>query len=132
MKDNIVQAVASFMNSKDGGTVLLGVKNDGAVVGLADDFKAANSQRQDSDSYERFLRDILNIGLSLKGALTLFYTISFAALGGKDVCRIDVKPANEPVFVRNGPHYDFYIRDGNGKRKLNMLDAFAYRKQHWG
>jgi Schlafen, AlbA_2 len=132
MKDNIVQAVAAFMNSRDGGILLIGVRNDRTVVGLADDYKAANEQRHDRDSYQLFLQGILNNGLSLKGAQTLFYSISFGTLGGKDVCRVDVKPADEPVFVKNGPLYDFYIRDGNGKRKLNMLDAFAYRKLRWG
>ncbi|GAC1381026.1 MAG: hypothetical protein NVSMB33_07490 [Ktedonobacteraceae bacterium] len=127
MKDNIVQAVAAFLNSREGGSVLIGVKNDRKIVGLADDYKVANPQKQDKDGYQLFLSRTLSADLGAE--YTVFYNISFHTIQGKDVCCIDVQPCNEPVFVRNN---EFYVRSGNGKSKLNMKQASAYIKQRWG
>ncbi|MDP9353193.1 MAG: ATP-binding protein, partial [Chloroflexota bacterium] len=127
MRENVVQAVASFMNSSDGGTVLIGVRNgDGVVIGLADDYYAANPQRPGRDSYELFLRSLL--GDSCGADCTLFYDISFHQVDGQDLCRISVRPAPKPVYLRG----ELYIRNGNQKRKLTPHEAFEYRMQRWG
>ena len=43
MKENIVHAVAgSFLNSKNGGTLLIGVDQNKNIVGLENDYKEAN------------------------------------------------------------------------------------------
>ena len=44
------------------------------------------------------------------------------------MCRIDVTPASEAVYVKGG---DFYIREGNRKRKLTAQEAVAYLRQRW-
>jgi Putative DNA-binding domain len=128
MKDKIVQAVAAFLN-KEGGIVLIGVEDNGTIVGLEDDYKAANPQlnKQNRDGYQLFLINTLSDNLGKE--FTDFYKISFHTIRGKEVCCIDVQPSNEPVFVRNN---SFYVRNGNSKLTLNMKEARAYIKQHWG
>ncbi len=64
MRDNIIQEVAAFLNSKNGGIVLIGVEDDGTVVGLNEDYKAANPQKQNRDGYQLFLLDTLKNNLS--------------------------------------------------------------------
>lgn len=127
MKMKIVEEVAAFLN-KDGGKLLIGVADDGSVVGLVEDYAAANPQlkKQNRDGYKLFLRSILNDNLGAEFAY--LYTISFHILRGKDVCCIDVQSAPEPVFVQN----ELHVRNGNGKQKLNTKEAMAYQKQHWG
>ncbi len=53
---------------------------------------------------------------------------NIGTIQGKEICRIDLRPADEAVFLRNG---DFYIRDGNRKRKLTAHEASIYQKQRW-
>jgi Putative DNA-binding domain len=128
MKDKVVQAVAAFLN-KEGGKVLIGVDNNGKVVGLEDDYRAAHSQpgKQNCDGYELFLSETLSADLGKE--LTAFYKISFHSLEGKDVCCIDVQPSDEPVYVKNNK---FFVRNGNGKLDMNVKEAIAYIKRHWG
>lgn len=127
MRENIVQAVAAFLNSAEGGVVVVGVENGtNKVVGLADDYKAANPQKQDRDGYELWLRDV--IGASLGQAAGVNVTVAFHSIGGQDVCRITVRPAPAPVYL-NG---DLYVRIGNAKKKLSAQQAMAYVKQRWG
>lgn len=125
MRDNVVQGVAAFMNSYKGGTLLIGVDNSGLVVGLDADFRAVNPQRPGRDTYERFLRNTFTDNLG--GNCSPLINISFDYVDGKDVCRIDVRPAPKEVYL-NG---DFYIRDGNGKRKLPAQDAHEYINERW-
>ena len=126
MRDNVVQEVVAFLNSCEGGTVLIGVEDDGTVVGLGDDYKAANGQKQNRDGYSLFLLDILRNNLDSTG--TPAYKISFGSIQEKDVCRIDVEPAAEPVYTKHG---DFYVREGNRKRRLSAQETVGYTKQRW-
>ena len=127
MRDNVIQEVAAFLNSRHGGIVLIGVEDDGTVLGLNEDFKAANPQKQNRDGYQLFLLDTLKNNLS--DNWSQFYKISFGMLQGKDVCRLDIAPATEPVYMKGG---DFYIREGNRKRRLTPQETVAYIKQRWG
>jgi Schlafen, AlbA_2 len=127
MRENVVQAVAAYLNSYEGGAVIIGVENGtNRVVGLADDYAAANPQKRDRDGYELWLRDTL--GSSLGQAIGVYYSVSFHGVGGAEVCRIQVRPADTPVYY-NG---DLYVRIGNGKKKLSAQQAMEYVKQRWG
>ncbi|MBC8230763.1 putative DNA binding domain-containing protein [bacterium] len=126
MRDNITQGVAAFINSTEGGALLIGVDDDCSIVGLEDDYTAVESKKPGRDSYQLFLRNVLSD--SLGGDSTSFYTISFHRLEGKDVCRISVKPAKKPMFLKG----ELYIRGGNQKRKLTPQEAIEYVKQRWG
>src|SRR6266566_4557417 len=126
MRDNIVQEVAAFLNSKEGGIVLIGVEDNGKIVGLSDDYKAANPQKQNRDGFQLFLLDTLKNNLA--DNWSQFYKISFGAIQGKDMCRIDILPATDPVYTKSG---DFYIREGNRKRKLTPKETVEYLKQRW-
>jgi len=127
MVQNVIQEVAAFLNSREGGTVLVGVEDDRTIVGLADDYRVANIQKQNRDRYQLFLLD--NLKNNLESNCSLLYKISFGTIQGKDVCRIDVTPASEAVYVKGG---DFYIREGNRKRKLTARETVTYIKQRWG
>ncbi|MBA2678735.1 MAG: ATP-binding protein [Ktedonobacteraceae bacterium] len=126
MKDNIVQEVAAFLNSRKGGVVLIGVEDDGTVVGLDDDYKAANPQKQNRDGYHLFLNDALRSNLA--DNWHLFCTISFGMNKGKELCIIKVDPANEPMYTKIG---DFYLRIGPQKQKLPPRQVVNYIKERW-
>jgi hypothetical protein len=126
MKDNVIQEVAAFLNSRVGGIVLIGVEDDKTVVGLKDDFKAANQQKQNRDGYQLFLLD--NLKNNLVSNCSLLYKISFGTLQGKDVCKIDIAPSIQPVYTKGG---DFYIREGNRKRNLKAQETVEYIRQRF-
>ncbi|NJM05276.1 ATP-binding protein [Candidatus Gracilibacteria bacterium] len=126
MRDNIVQAVAAFLNSAEGGVVLIGVENaTNRIVGLRDDYAAANDQKRDRDGYELALRDA--IGSMLGQTVGTLLTFAFHIIDGADICRISVRPAPAPVYL-NG---DLYVRIGNAKKKLSAQQAVGYIAQRW-
>ena len=125
MRDNIVQGVAAFMNSRDGGMLIIGVDKHGNVVGIADDIANADPGKPNHDGYELFIRN--SIGSAVGPSVTLNYDISFHTIGTHQVCRIAVQPAEKPVYVQG----DLYVRDGNSKKKLNAQQALEYIRQRW-
>jgi len=106
--------------------VILGVENaTNKVIGLGDDYNAANPQKQDRDGYELWLRDV--IGNALGQTVGTLFSVAFHRIGGEDVCRIAVRPAPAPVYV-NG---ELYVHIGNAKKKLSAQQAVGYIGSRW-
>lgn len=126
----VVKTVAGFMNA-DGGTLLIGVDDSGAAVGLADDLKLV--QKQDHDGYALWLARLLIDCMGKPGALNA--KISFDKVDGQDVCRVDVRRSRKQVFV-NAPKSknrdEFYVRMNNQTQQLSMEEMLEYVKSHWG
>jgi hypothetical protein len=113
-----------------GGTLLLGVADDGSVHGLADDYAVV--PRGDRDGFELWLRTLL--AERLGRAVTADIGVSFTAFDGRDVCRVDVAPASRPVFVGasgGARTADFHLRVGNTTRRLLTDEVLDYRARRW-
>jgi predicted HTH transcriptional regulator len=121
----IVKTVAGFMNT-DGGTLLIGVADDGTVLGLDDDLRTL--KRGDLDGYEQFLTQLFDSHLS--GAALAFVHVGFSDVDGKVVCRIDVSPAPRPVFAKpvgGKEPTDFWVRANNTTRQLTGPEMVEYQ-----
>ena len=60
--------------------------------------------------------------------------VAFEPVEGIEVCRVDVEPAPEAVFLDEpggGREADMYVRMGNSTRKLLTDEAIDYAKHHW-
>jgi ATP-dependent Lon protease len=126
---SVVKTIAGFANSH-GGTLLIGVNDDGESVGLKDDFRLANQKRQDADGYENWLTTMLAEALGT--VATSYLTVTFTATEGNEVCRVDVKCASSPIFIRGQKtDGDFYVRLNNSTRLLTTADALDYVRSHW-
>lgn len=125
----IAKTVAGFLNAA-GGTLIIGVDDDGTPIGLSHDLSLM--KEPDLDRYELWLNDFLEVTLG-KPALT-FLSTRFAPVGDERVVVIDVEPASVPIFVdepKGQRTADFYVRMGNSTRKL-LTDEFAtYRQSRW-
>lgn len=124
---SIIKTVAGFLNAH-GGTLLVGVADDGTVRGLTEDFIATGNKGR--DGYENVLTSLLESSIG-RSAVTLVH-ISFESLSEGDVCRLDVHPSGEPVYVRNSKgDADLYVRINNSSRLLNTADAISYIKKNF-
>jgi hypothetical protein len=129
MEDEILVTVAGFLNAA-GGTLLIGVEDDGTIHGLADDYAVV--PRQDRDGFELWLRTLL--GERLGRAVTADVGVAFEAIEGQDVCRVDVAPAARPVFLGAGGGAraaDFHLRVGNATRRLLTDEVLDYQRRRW-
>ena len=124
----IAKTVVGFMNAGEGGTLLIGVDDSGAIIGLQHDYKTL-SKRQNSDGYENFLRTLFV--KTCGNESSPLFQITFHQVEGKEVCQIDVKPSPKPIFVKDEGREHFYLRAGNSTRTLSMSEALEYSKHRW-
>ena len=129
MEWSVIKTLAGFMNAH-GGTLLVGVADQGAVSGLEADFP--HLKKPDCDSWELWLTDAVAHALGKATAAELDVTI--ATLDGHHVARIDVGPAASPVFgmAPDGSGKPaFMVRINNTTQELVGADAHEYQKRRW-
>jgi predicted HTH transcriptional regulator len=123
----IVKTLAGFMNAQ-GGSLLIGVADDGAIVGLEKDFQTLN--RKDGDGYTQALMSTVAEKLGTPACRLLRILIHHH--DGHDVCRIVVLPSPVPVYAKEDKQSKFYIRTASGTREMDLQEAVTFIKTKWG
>jgi len=123
----IMKTVAGFFNSHIGGTLLIGVRDDGEIIGLEKDYQTL--KRPNQDGFEQTL--MTAISTNLGADLCPFIHILFHVIDNKDVCRVIISPAMRPVFLTQGNTPKFFVRTGGGTRDLNIQEALEYVARRW-
>ena len=132
LEEVIMKTVAAFANSQ-GGTLLIGVGDDGEVIGLEPDYHSLGGV--DCDKFELHLRNLLNEQFG-KGFVANKVVIKFHGIGGKEVCQIETAAAKEPVIMKvkdkNGQLTEkFYARSGNSSQEIPLSEMNAYIKERF-
>jgi type I restriction enzyme, R subunit len=135
-----IKTVAAFANSRAGGTLLIGVSDDGSVHGLASDY--ASLHKADKDDRDRFQ---LHLGQALINALgetvASSASIQLHTVDGQDLCRVHVPPSTFPVEAQVvvdqrgqlARKTAFYVRVGNATREIrDATERQRYVQQRWG
>ncbi|MED5802382.1 ATP-binding protein [Gordonia sp. Z-3] len=132
MEHVIVKTVSGFLNS-GGGTLLIGVDDDGRPLGLDRDY--ATLKVPDADRFELWLRDLFSTSFGQNAAAAIGVTIEDVAAddGQRPVCRIICSPSTRPVYLRPGKKADpeFWVRSGNSTRQLTIDEAAEYIMSRW-
>ena len=90
-----VKTVAAFANSRQGGTLLVGVADDGTVHGLASDY--ASLHKDGKDDRDLFLLHLAQVLMDAMGeTVASFVSTQLHTVDGKDLCRIHVPPSAFP------------------------------------
>jgi len=121
----IVKTIAGFLNS-EGGTLLLGVDDNGVPVGLEADYKTLN--KQNSDGYEIFLIRLVSNYLGKEFCSNV--NISFFTINNKEICSLTIQQNDEPVFIEKLGQA-FYVRTGSSTQQLNTKEALEYIQKHF-
>jgi hypothetical protein len=122
----ILKTVAGYMNG-DGGTLLIGVADDGSIVGLDHDYKTL--KKPDRDGFEQAL--MTAVATKLGGDACRAVQTVFHSLADKEVCRVIVAPMRRPVYVKDGDAPRLYVRTGVSTRELNVQEAVNYTSERW-
>ena len=133
LEEAIIKTVVAFANSQ-GGTLLIGVNDDGQAVGLEPDYSTLKSA--DRDGFELHLRNMLNQHLG-KSYVSTKIRVRFHGVDQHDVCQVDVDSANEPIVVafkgKDGTSAErLYVRNGNASQDIGMKEMTAYIKERFG
>ncbi|MFI5323916.1 MAG: helix-turn-helix domain-containing protein [Thermodesulfobacteriota bacterium] len=127
VEEAVLKTLAGFMNG-DGGTLIIGVSDDGQITGLDDDYRVL--KKKDRDGFGQALMTAVSQKLGTD-ACRLIEPV-FHSISGKDVCRIIVRPAQRPVYLKEGNDTRFYLRTGVITRWLNVQEAVDFISERWG
>ena len=126
LRHSVLKTIAAFLNS-EGGTLLIGVEDDGSIYGLEQDLKTTGHSL---DGFQRLLADL--ISRHLGAAIMSFVKIHFDKVDGKDICVVEVDKAPRPVFLDGPKGKEFYVRVLTTTRALDPEQAVQYIQAHWG
>jgi len=125
----IQKTVAAFANAY-GGTLIIGVDDDGNALGLGHDYASLGDA--DKDKFEMHLRGLLANALG-QSFVTSKVKVRFPIVGDEEICQVDVQQALEPLILdvpdKNGQKSEkFYVRNGNASQEIPMSEMSAYMK----
>lgn len=132
LEEVILKSVAAFANSQ-GGTLLIGVDDEGRVLGLEHDYLSLGDV--DRDKFELHLRNLLNQQFGT-GVVTSKIDIMFHEVEENEVCQIDVASVKEPLILKlkdkNGQLIEkFYVRSGNSSQEIPLSELHSYMKERF-
>jgi len=126
--------IAAFLNT-EGGTLLIGVEDDGNIIGLEDtDYHTF----KDSDKRDAFLKHMDNlIEKYLGNEYNGLIKVDLEVVDGKTVAKVCMKGKSpEPSFLnvkeKGQPTKEaFYIRRSASAKELTIKETAKYIKEHW-
>src|ERR1051326_1802367 len=118
----VLKTVAAFLNT-EGGDLLIGVADDGSIVGIERD------QLESDDKFMRHLTQVVRNGLGDRAGTCI--DPKTQDVQSRTVCVVSCQRSPEPVFLRwkgmeATPDGDFFVRSGPGTVKLPPESAREY------
>jgi hypothetical protein len=123
----ITKTLAGFMNTM-GGSLLIGVADDGSVLGLEQDYNTLS--RKDRDGFTQLLTSTISDKMGVPACRLV--RILFHEHDGKDVCRIIVLPSPVPIYVTEDKQAHLFVRTASGTREMDVQEAMTFIKERFG
>jgi len=120
MQKAALKTIIAFLNT-EGGTLLIGVNDEGAIVGIEKDFFENN------DNYLKHLHNLIRDQIGEQFFPLIDYKI--VLVRDKKVLKVDCKKSKTPVYL--GKHEEFYIRSNPATDKLTGRRLVEYIKNHF-
>lgn len=122
----VAKTIAAFFNTK-GGTLVIGLKDDGEVLGIEADLSTMS--KADLDGFGLAFTQTVGNYLGMDRAALV--ELTYAAIEAKTIAVVSCPPSATPVFIEDGNEVEFWVRAGPSSRKLNVLESSQYIQQHW-
>lgn len=117
-----LKTIAGFLNS-NGGTLLIGVADDGSPVGLESD---------GFTSEDKMNLHLVNLIRGRIGAQFMAWIHPrFADFNGNRVMKVDCQMAQAPVYVKDGNAERYFIRTGPSTTELSASQTVDYIKHRF-
>ena len=131
LADSSLKAIAAFANHR-GGTLLVGVKDDGTVPGLGPDLESFGGSR---DKFELHLTELIKDRFSESFRAGCVST-SYPIIDDKIVCRVDVRRSRVPVYLAiadgNGAATErLIVRAGASSPEIPLSQVAAFVREHF-
>ena len=123
----VMKTIVAFLNAK-GGTLLIGVSDDGEVVGLEDDYQTL--PKKNRDGFENHLSMLVKTMIGLPFAK--YVSVKFEKINDREVCLVSVGESHRPAYLHNNDQKeDFFVRVGNSTQPFSMSETEEYIKTRW-
>lgn len=117
MEKAVLKTIVAFLNS-DGGNLLIGVADDGSIIG---------SDVASFDNKDKMGLHLSNLMSSQIGASFLPYISFFMVdFNDKTVIRVKCDPCEKPVFLKDGKIEIFFVRKGPQSDELTGMNLINY------
>lgn len=125
LRHEVMKSIAAFLNS-GGGTLVIGVEDNGSVYGLDNDLKVA---RNSVDGFQQLLAALIKEQIGVE--FSPYIKIRFESIDDKQVCVLDMDKAPEPVFLNGSKGREFYVRLASTSRSLDVEETVSYININW-
>jgi membrane protein YdbS with pleckstrin-like domain len=122
----VMKNIAAFMNTR-GGVVLIGVGDNGEILGLGPDLNTL--RKPNVDGFENVFNMAFNkmIGAEFRQ----YVDVTFPEIDEEVICLVTVRPSSEPAYLVHKGTEKFYIRAGNASQPLPVSKATKYIQSHF-
>lgn len=122
MEHAVLKSIVALLNT-DGGTVLVGVEDNGNVLGVDAD------QFPNEDKYLLHFANLVNGRIGKRFADVIHWALE--TVGDKKVLRIDCDKGSSPVFLKTGEQEEFFIRTGPSTVQLTASEVLDYSRRRF-
>lgn len=121
LKIALMKNIAGMLNS-DGGVILIGVTDKKEIIGLDKDLELLDKPTTDR------LENSINMSFrsSIGNEFHKYISLEFLEKNKKKICKINIRRASEPAYLKFEDKEEFYIRTGNSSQALSVRAAASY------
>jgi hypothetical protein len=125
LRHSVMKTIGAFLNSS-GGTLVIGVEDDGNVYGLERDLKLTKNSL---DDFQQLLASLLKTQIGPQ--YVPYVQLRFESIDGKQVCVVEVDKAPEPAFLKTSKGIEFYVRIASTSHALDPEETVKYISMNW-
>ncbi|MEO7101613.1 MAG: RNA-binding domain-containing protein [Luteolibacter sp.] len=123
MEHSVLKTIAAFLNSKEGGILVIGVDDDGNALGVETD------RFPNEDKMNLHLGNLIKSRMGAPSMLNI--KPHFETFDDSRVLVVDCAPSGSAVFLKNGTGEEFFIRAGASTAALPPSEMAVYMKQRF-
>ncbi|MBW6475105.1 MAG: BREX system Lon protease-like protein BrxL, partial [Anaerolineaceae bacterium] len=124
IEHSVLKTIVAFMNT-DGGTLFVGVSDDGNIVGIEED------RFPNDDKFLLHFGNLFNDKIGRQ--FTKYIDYEIVTIEGKSVMKVSCHRSANPVFLKSNQRQDeFYVRHGPSSVELSMSEFNVYAKDRFG
>lgn len=122
----VAKTIAGMMNNK-GGTLVIGIADDGSVLGIELDLQTL--RKPTVDQFEILLVSIIENFLGIEKMKLLVFR--FEQIDERTICILDIAPSFAPIFLKSNNQSEFWVRFMNSTRQLDVKESVEFITTHW-
>lgn len=126
LRHETLKTIAAFLNSS-GGTLVIGVEDNGNIFGLDQDLKFVKNKNE--DGFQQLLADL--VADTIGAGFIPYLKIRFEKIDDESVCVVDVDDSAGPAYLKGQQGQEFYVRLASTSRKLDAEEAVKYIQNNW-